>query len=139
MNPLADQVFQVFDLFAAGATDRSEAARLSDLLESRAEAVAYLLLRHEAVSTQPAVAASLGKLAAQGLAVRNEHSLSTAHTANPAEIDKARADLRAALRGLIDHDLRSLWAGDAVAERRRSVETCLPSGSLSGLMDRVRR
>ena len=139
MNSLASLMFEVMDLLAPDATERGEVERLVDVLGSRTEAAAYCLLRHQAISSQPGVVAELAKLSALGLGLRSEHSRSTVHAARPAEIDKAKEEWRGALKNLLDHDRKSSWAGDAVAERRRVLETFSPSRSLSGFADRVRR
>ena len=139
MNSLASLMFEVMDLLAPDTTEREEVEHLAEVLGSRTEAAAYCLLRHEAISSQPGVVAELAKLGALGLGLRSEYSRSTVHAASPAEIDKAKEDLRGALKNLLDHDRKSSWAGDAVAERRRVIETFSPSRSPNGFADRVRR
>ncbi len=139
MDGIAQSLFEALEILAPDAADRDEASRLAEVLESRAEAAAYLLLRHETIAAQPVVVEALAKLGALGLGMRNSHARGAAHTAGQSDVDQARGDLRSALAGLIDRDLNSNWAGEKVAERLREVEIRSPSGSLNGFVDRIRR
>jgi hypothetical protein len=137
MNPLAQSLYDALSVLDPAGCDPKEAERLADVLGSREEVAAYLLLRHESVAKQPLVARALAKRATLGLEVRPTHHGASAFTASHVDIEEARRNLRSALRELIQQDARSQEVHNGVGQRLKDLNQLSPPPTLQGFLDRI--